>query len=81
MNDMGTLKGKVAKSLEGIRPALHSDGGDVELVAVDEAKKLVTVRLQGACAACMGAQATLEYGVKRAIQQQAPEVKEVKAVY
>ena len=76
-----TLKEKVTKSLESIRPALQFDGGDVELVAVDEEEKSVTVRLQGACACCMGAQSTLEYGVKRAIQQQAPEVKEVKAVY
>jgi Fe-S cluster biogenesis protein NfuA len=76
-----TLKAKVLKSLEAIRPALQSDGGDIELVEVDEEGKTVAVRLQGACVGCMGAAATLEYGVTAQIQRQVPEVKEVKAVF
>lgn len=74
------MKEKVLRSLESIRPNLQSDGGDVELVEVNEKEKSVKVRLQGACAGCMGAQATLEYGVARAIKQAVPEIKEVKAV-
>jgi len=74
------IKSRIIQSLEGIRPALQFDGGDVELVVVDEVEKSVTVRLRGACACCPGAQATLEYGVARAIRQAVPEIKEVKAV-
>jgi Fe-S cluster biogenesis protein NfuA len=75
-----TLKNKVEKSLETIRPTLQYDGGDIELVSVDEKNKVVTVKLQGACAGCMGAQMTLEHGVKAAIQKLAPEVKEVRSI-
>lgn len=72
-----TLKEKVYKSLESVRPALQMDGGDIEVVEVDENTKTVKVRLQGACACCMGAAATMEYGVKQAIQNEVPEIREV----
>jgi len=42
------MKEKVQKSLEKIRPMLQADGGDVELVDVEDG--VVKVRLQGACA-------------------------------
>ena len=74
------LKERVLKSIEAVRPALQADGGDVEIVEVDENAKTVKVRLQGACSVCMGAAATLEYGVMRAIQRGVPEIKEVIAV-
>ncbi len=75
------MKEKVLKALATIRPSLQLDGGDIELVAIDEKDKTVTVRLQGACAGCMGAQMTLEHGVKQAIKRYAPEVREVKAEF
>ncbi len=74
------LKEKVAKSLESIRPALQFDGGDVELVEVDETDNSVTVRFQGACVGCLGAATTLENGIKQAILRHVPEVKEVRLV-
>ena len=47
---MLTMKDKIEKLLEGIRPALQADGGDVELVDVSDG--VVKVRLKGACAGC-----------------------------
>ncbi len=73
------MKEQVEKVLGKIRPMLQADGGDVELVGVDDAG-VVKVRLQGACAGCPGAQMTLKMGVERQLKQEIPEVKEVVAV-
>jgi Fe-S cluster biogenesis protein NfuA len=74
-----TFNDKVAEVIEAIRPMLQNDGGDIELVGVDE-DKTVRVRLQGACSGCPGAAMTLKMGVERLLQQKLPEVKEVVAV-
>ena len=74
-----TFNDKVAEVIETIRPMLQNDGGDIELVEVDE-NNTVRVRLQGACKGCPGAQMTLKMGVERLLQQKLPEVKEVIAV-
>ncbi len=42
------MKEKVQNVLNKIRPSLQADGGDVELVSIDEATGLVKVRLKGA---------------------------------
>ncbi len=46
------MKEQVEQALDQIRPALQSDGGDVELVEVDEATGVVQVKLVGACGGC-----------------------------
>lgn len=74
-----TFNDKVAEVIETIRPMLQNDGGDIELVGVDE-DKTVRVRLQGACSGCPSAAMTLKMGVERLLQQKLPEVKEVVAV-
>ena len=40
---------KIEDTLNTIRPALRSDGGDVELVGFDDTHGAVQVRLMGAC--------------------------------
>ncbi|AEG59651.1 nitrogen-fixing NifU domain protein [Desulforamulus ruminis DSM 2154] len=42
------MREKVAEALEQVRPFLQRDGGDVELVDVDDTG-IVKVRLKGAC--------------------------------
>ena len=74
-----TFEQKVSEIINSIRPMLQNDGGDIELVGVDE-DKTVRVRLQGACSGCPGAAMTLKMGVERLLQQKLPEVKEVVAV-
>ncbi|MBF8297126.1 MAG: nitrogen-fixing NifU protein, partial [Bacteroidetes bacterium] len=71
---------KIENALDHIRPALQADGGNIKLIDVDEAKGIVKVQLQGACAGCPSAQITLAMGVERAIKEEVPEVKEVIAV-
>ena len=74
-----SIKDKVIEVIEGIRPMLQNDGGDIELVEVT-ADNSVKVRLQGACKGCPGAAMTLKMGVERMLKQRVPEVKEVVAV-
>ena len=72
------MREKVEAALAQIRPALQADGGDVELVDVNEG--VVKLRLQGACGGCPMASMTLRNGIERILKEQIPEVKEVVAV-
>lgn len=72
------MKEKIEKALEEIRPALQADGGDIELVSVEDG--IVKVRLTGACGGCPMAQVTMTQGVEKAIRRTVPEVKKVVAV-
>ena len=77
--EQNTLKEKVAKSLTAIRPSLQADGGDVELVSVND-EGVVSVRLVGACRGCPMSTMTLKMGIERALREQIPEIKSVEAV-
>jgi Fe-S cluster biogenesis protein NfuA len=77
MTEQNGMKDKVQGVIETIRPALQADGGDIELVNVDESTGKVSVRLQGACKGCPGAAMTLKMGVERRLKQEVPEVSEV----
>jgi Fe-S cluster biogenesis protein NfuA len=74
-----TLKEKVEKALESVRPHLQADGGNVELIDVSE-YGIVKVKLTGACGSCPMSAMTLQYGVTNAIKEVVPEVKEVQAI-
>ena len=74
-----TFQDKVEEVIQTIRPMLQNDGGDIELVGVDE-DNTVRVKLQGACKGCPGAAMTLKNGVERLLKEKVPEVKEVVAV-
>ena len=73
------LEERIKDSIEAIRGALQSHGGDVELVGVDE-DNTVRVRLQGACQGCPGATMTMKMGIEKILKERVPEVKEVVAV-
>lgn len=68
----------VEKALGKIRPALEADGGNIQLVGVDNG--VVKVKLQGACGTCPMAKMTLQMGVERVLRKEIPEIKEVVAV-
>ncbi|MDD4889289.1 MAG: NifU family protein [Phycisphaerae bacterium] len=79
-NDNGkSVHDRVKDVIEKIRPVIQMDGGDIQLVAVDD-KGLVTVKLHGACVGCPGARMTLKMGVERTLREKVPEVTEVVAV-
>lgn len=74
-----TLKDRVAEIIDLIRPAVQGDGGDIELVDVDE-KGTVSLRLHGACVGCPSSTMTLAMGIERHLKERVPEVAEVVCV-
>ena len=75
------MEDKVRQVIDQIRPFLQQDGGDIELVGVEESTGVVSVRLEGACKGCPGAQMTLKMGVERQLKEKVPAVTEVIAVH
>ena len=69
-------KDKIQEALNKIRPQLQADGGDVELVEVNDDGQ-VKVRLTGACGGCPMSQMTLKMGIGKYLKQQIPEVSSV----
>lgn len=74
------MKQQVQKILDEIRPTLQADGGDVELVDVDEKNGIVKVKLQGACVGCPMSQMTLQEGIGRVLKSKVKGVKKIQAV-
>jgi len=72
------MREKIEKALDKVRPSLMADGGNVELVDVEDG--VVKVRLTGACGGCPMSQMTLKMGIERVLKQEIPEIKEVKSV-
>ena len=72
------MKEKIEKALETIRPALQADGGDIQLVSVED--NVVKVKLSGACGGCPMSQLTMTQGVEKAIKKAVPQIKKVIAV-
>lgn len=64
-------------TIEVIRPALQADKGDIELIDVDEASGVVTVRLVGACGTCPVSTQTLKGGIERILRDRVDGVTEV----
>ena len=75
---MSTMKEKVEKALEELRPQLQADGGNIQLVDVQEG--VVKVRLTGACAGCPMSQMTMQWGVEQFLKKKVPEITKVEAV-
>lgn len=74
---MESLKERVEKALNEIRPFLQSDGGDISLIEIDEQASEVIVQLEGTCVSCSINQMTLKSGVEMTIKKYAPEIKRV----
>lgn len=72
------MKEKVEKVINEIRPMLQADGGDVELVSVEEG--VVKVKLRGACAGCPMSQLTLQNAIEARLKEKIPEVKRVEGI-
>ncbi len=72
------MRENVQAVLEQIRPALQADGGDVELVDVNEG--VVHLRLTGACNGCPMSTMTLKMGIERILKEKIPEVTKVISV-
>lgn len=72
------MRDKVAEVIEIVRPAIQADGGDIELLEVDEAEGVVTVQLSGACVSCPASTVTMKAGIERIMKDRVPGVTEVR---
>jgi Fe-S cluster biogenesis protein NfuA len=79
MAELTDITERVERALEGLRPYLEADGGNISLVEVTEDHH-VKVELHGACADCQMIHMTMKGGVEQAIRQAAPEVVKVEAI-
>ena len=79
INDKEVLRSKVLDALDQLRPFLHADGGDMELVDITE-DAIVQVRMLGSCSDCSMSQMTIKGGLEEALKMAAPELKGVVAV-
>jgi len=73
------MREEVEKALEGIRPYLRFDGGDIELLEVTD-DGVVRVRLLGACVGCPFSQYTIQTSVEKRLKEEVPGVKKVEAI-
>ena len=70
------MREKVEAVLAKVRPMLQADGGDVELVGVND-EGVVKVKLTGACGGCPMATITLKQGIEVALKEEIPEITDV----
>lgn len=73
------MQEKVEKALDKVRPSLQADGGDVELIGVDD-KGVVTVKLTGDCGGCPMATMTLKNGIEKTLKKEVSGITAVQAV-
>lgn len=74
------VRERILGVLDSIRPAIHRDGGDVELVDFDSGEGTVRLRMVGACYACPMSMMTLKAGIEQRLRMQVPEVRSVEAL-
>jgi len=70
---------EVLEVLDKLRPFLQRDGGDVELVDVEDG--IVKLKLMGACGSCPSSTITLKAGIERALFEEVEGIQEVIQVY
>ena len=74
-----TVYDEVLEVLDKLRPFLQRDGGDVELVDVEDG--IVKLRLMGACGSCPSSTITLKAGIERALLEEVEGIQEVVQVF
>ena len=73
-----SMKEEVEEVLETLRPMLMQDGGNVELVDIEDG--VVKLRLVGSCASCSSSTMTLKMGIEKALKKAIPMVRCIEAV-
>lgn len=78
-NTQVTVYDEVLEVLDKLRPFLQRDGGDVELVEIEDG--IVKLRLMGACGSCPSSTITLKAGIERALVEEVEGIQEVVQVF
>jgi Fe-S cluster biogenesis protein NfuA len=71
------LEERVMGALDKVRPYLHSHGGNVEVLGIEDG--VVRLRLQGSCNSCPSSSMTLKLAIEEAIYEAAPDVAGIEA--
>ena len=79
MKDNATLFNEVSEVLSKLRPFLQRDGGDAELIDVEDG--IAKLKFLGACNGCPSSTITLKAGIERAIFEEIDEIHEVVQVF
>jgi Fe-S cluster biogenesis protein NfuA len=79
VEQQNSLQERVQAVINRIRPAVQSDGGDVELVEITK-DNICRIKLHGACITCPSSSVTLHHGIERNIREKVPEIKGVERV-
>ena len=72
------LSEQIEKALDGIRPYLEADGGNVQVLKLED--EVLYLELLGNCGSCPMSTMTLKAGVEEAIIRAVPQIKKVEAV-
>ncbi len=70
---------KIEIALNGIRPYLKEDGGDVRVVDI-LANGVLQIEMLGACGDCPMSKMTLKAGIEQAVLKAVPEIHSVRAI-
>ena len=76
---MDLLLGKVENALDGVRPYLVADGGNVVVLEITDDFTL-KLEFTGSCGSCPMSSMTFKAGIEEAILKNVPEIKKVEAV-
>jgi Fe-S cluster biogenesis protein NfuA len=74
-----TLEERIQLVLNDYRPNLYMDGGDVEVIKVDE-KGVAHVKMLGACIDCPISILTMKLGIQRLLKEHFSEITGVNAI-
>lgn len=64
---------KIQTVLNGYRPTLYIDGGDVQVLKIDE-KGIVHLKMMGACIDCPISLLTMKLGIQRLLKENFPDI-------
>ncbi|AFR35673.1 NifU family protein [Riemerella anatipestifer] len=73
-----SIEVRVENALESIRPFLNKDGGDIELIKIEDT--VVYVKLLGNCSGCPVSFSTMKLGVENTVKEKVPEITRVENV-
>lgn len=74
-----TLEERIQQVLDGYRPTLYMDGGDVELIEVDD-EGIAHIKMLGACIDCPISLLTMKLGIQRLLKEHFSEITGINAI-
>ena len=74
-----SLEERIQQVLDDYRPTLYQDGGDVQVIRVDD-KGVAHVKMLGACIDCPISILTMKLGIQRLLKEHFSEITGVHAI-